>query len=125
MVQGDSAGRPVNAWAGAVLAGLALAIVGAAVPGPGRRFAGFPGDGPEPRYDRPLPAGELRHIGPLVAVRGTYFLAATTPDPLTRGNLKAAGMLFFSPALPLQSVREAGVIVTYDAAGRRMVIRPR
>jgi len=108
-----------------VLAGFALAIVAAAAPGRVHRFAGFPGDGPDPRYDRPLPARELRHVGPLVARRGTYFLATTSPDPVTRGNLKAAGMLFFSPAFPLQSVRGARVIVTYDAARRRVVIRAR
>ena len=39
--------------------------------------------------------------------------------------VRAAGMLFFSPALPLQSVRGARVIVTYDAARRRVVIRAR
>jgi hypothetical protein len=76
----------------AVAGGLALAALIAALPGPGRRLAEIPGDGPDPVYDAPLPAERIREVG---------------------RRLKAAGQLFFAPALPVQDERLARWDVVY------------
>ena len=108
--------------AAAVAAGLVLAAASLAVPGV-RRYAGFPGDGPDPRYDVPLPAKLIRTTGARVHRYRTYTLTARGADPLTQGNLKAAGQLFFSPSLPVQG-GDSDVSVEYRAAQRRFVLRP-
>jgi hypothetical protein len=105
----------------AVAAGLALAAVSLAVPSV-RRYAGLPGDGPDPRYDVALPAKLIRATGPRVQRYGSYTLTAPGADPLTQGNLKAAGQLFFSPSLPAQG-GDSDVSVVYRAAQRRFVLR--
>ena len=107
--------------AAAVAAGLALAAAALAAPSV-RRYAGFPADGPDPRYDVPLPAEVIRTTGERVQRYATYTLTAPGADPLTQGNLKAAGQLFFSPSLPVQG--DSDVAVEYRTAQRRFVLRP-
>jgi hypothetical protein len=108
--------------AAAVAAGLVLATASLALPSV-RRYAGFPPDGPDPRYDVPLPAKQIRITGERVQRYDMYLLTAPGADPLTQGNLKAAGQLFFSPSLPVQG-GDFDVSVVYRAAQRRFVLRP-
>ena len=109
--------------AAAVAAGLVLAVVVAALPGPGRRLAEIPGDGPDPVYDVPLPAAQIRAIGRRLPDESTYLLRTPGATPLVAGNLKAAGQLFFAPALPAQDARVAQWEVVY--AHRTLTLRPR
>ena len=97
----------------AVAAGLVLAGVVAALPGPGRRLAEIPGDGPDPAYDVPLPEAQLREAGRRLPDDATYILRTPGATPLVAGNLKAAGQLFFAPALPAQDERLARWEVVY------------
>ena len=97
----------------AVGAGLALAALLAALPGPGRRLAEIPGDGPDPVYDVPLPAARIREVGRRLPDETTYLLRTPGATPLVAGNLKAAGQLFFAPALPVQDERAARWDVVY------------
>ena len=99
--------------AAAVVAGLVLAALVAALPGPGRRLAEIPGDGPDPVYDVPLSAERIREVGRRLPDDTAYLLRTPGASPLLAGNLKAAGQLFFAPALPVQDVRVAGWEVVY------------
>ena len=99
--------------AAAVAAGLVLAGVLAALPGPGRRLAEIPGDGPDPVYDAPLPAERIREVGRRLPDDAVYLLRTPGATPLVAGNLKAAGQLFFAPALPAQDARVALWEVVY------------
>jgi len=99
--------------AAAVAAGLVLAAVVAALPGPGRRLAEIPGDGPDPVYDVPLPAAQIRAVGRRLPDDSAYILRTPGSTPLVAGNLKAAGQLFFAPALPVQDERAARWEVVY------------
>jgi hypothetical protein len=97
----------------AVAGGLALAVVIAAVPGPGRRLAEIPRDGPDPVYDVALPGQRIREVGRRLPDDTTYLLRTPGATPLVAGNLKAAGQLFFAPALPVQDERLARWDVVY------------
>ena len=99
--------------AAAVAAGIALAVIVAALPGPGRRLAEIPGDGPDPVYDVPLPGARIRELGRRLPDDAVYILRAPGAPPLVAGNLKAAGQLFFAPALPAQDARVARWEVVY------------
>ena len=107
----------------AVAAGVVLAGVVAALPGPGRRLAEIPGDGYDPVYDVSLPAGRIREIGRQLPDDTTYILRAPGATPLVAGNLKAAGQLFFAPALPVQDERLARWEVVYRRGA--LTLRPR
>jgi hypothetical protein len=97
----------------AVAAGLVLAGVVAALPGPGRRLAEIPGDGPDPAYDTALPSAQIRAAGRELPDGTTYILRTPGATPLAAGNLKAAGQLFFAPARPVQDERLARWEVVY------------
>jgi hypothetical protein len=97
----------------AVAAGVVLAVLVAATPGPGRRLAEIPGDGPDPRYDVPLPKQAIRETGRGLTKDDTYALQTPGATPLVAGNLKAAGQLFFAPALPVLDVRRADWVIVY------------
>ena len=99
--------------AAAVAAGLVLAGVIAAIPGPGRRLAEIPGDNHDPVYDVRLPAARIREAGRELPDDTTYLLRTPGAMPLVAGNLKAAGQLFFAPALPVQDERAARWDVVY------------
>lgn len=105
----------------AVAAGLVLAGAVAALPGPGRRLAEIPGDGPDPVYDTPLPAARIREAGRELPDGTTYVLRTPGAAPLLAGNLKAAGQLFFAPALPVQDERLARWEVVYRGASVTIV----
>jgi hypothetical protein len=108
----------------AVAAGLVLATASLAVPRV-RHYAGFPADGPNPRYDTPLPAAAIRAAGRSLPDDVTYLLSAPGADPLTAGNLKAAAQLFFAPALPAQAPAQAQWTVTYDVRARSFSLHRR
>jgi hypothetical protein len=97
----------------AVGAGLVLAVLVAALPGPGRRLAEIPGDGPDPAYDVPLPEARIRDVGEQLPDDAAYLLRTPGATPLVAGNVKAAGQLFFAPALPAQDERVAGWEIVY------------
>jgi hypothetical protein len=97
----------------AVAGGLVLAAVIAALPGPGRRLAEIPGDGPDPVYDARLPAERIREVGRRLPDDTTYLLRTPGASPLVAGNLKAAAQVFFAPALPVQDSRLARWDVVY------------
>lgn len=97
----------------AVAAGLVLAGALAALPGPGRRLVEIPGHGPDPMYDTTLPAERIREVGRRLPDDAVYLLRTPGATPLVAGNLKAAGQLFFAPALPAQDPRVAGWEVAY------------
>jgi hypothetical protein len=103
----------------AVLLVLALATaVLALVPGLNRpiaRLANYDADGPDPLYDANVDGRAIRRAAELLPERTTYFIYAPQADPLLTGNLKAAGQLFFAPALPVRDVREARWVLSYGA----------
>jgi hypothetical protein len=108
----------------AVAAGLVLATASLAVPRV-RHYAGFPADGPNPRYDTPLPAGAIRAAGRELPDDVTYFLSTPDANPLTVGNLKAAAQLYFAPAKPVQAATQAQWTVTYEVHTRSFSVRRR
>jgi hypothetical protein len=101
----------------AVLLVLALATaVLAVVPGLNRpiaRLANYDADGPDPLYDANVDGRAIRRAAELLPERTTYFIYAPQADPLLTGNLKAAGQLFFAPALPVRDLREARWVLSY------------
>ena len=105
----------------AVAGGVALAVALALLPGPGRRLAQIPGDGPDPRYDAPLPAERVRQAARELPDDARYLLLAPGAAPLAAGNVKAAAQLFFAPAVPVQDPRLADWRVVY--AGRAFTLR--
>jgi hypothetical protein len=103
----------------AVLLVLALATaVLAVVPGLNRpiaRLANYEADGPDPLYDANVDGRAIRRAAELLPERTTYVVYAPNADPLLTGNLKAAGQLFFAPALPVRDVADARWVLSYGA----------
>jgi hypothetical protein len=107
------------AFAGVAAAVFALALVPWA-DSPLRRLAGGAGDGPDPRFDVPLDADALRAAEDTVQGGDEYATEWPGGSPLEQGNLKAAGQLYLSRAVPvlvparaewLLSVRDGGVVL--------------
>jgi hypothetical protein len=110
----------ISGWRLGLLAALAAATAAvAAAPGPlGRPIRGlaaFHADGSDPLWDVPVDAAALRRAGRILPDRTTYAVYAPQAGPVLAGNLKAAGQLFFSPALPVQSVSRARWVLSYRA----------
>jgi hypothetical protein len=97
---------------------VAVAVAAAAlvVPGPWQRLANVDGDTRAPQYDVPLDDEALRRAGEIVSDDARYYVDVRSPDPLLRGNAKAATQLYLAPALPVLDERQAGwrVVVTGD-----------
>jgi hypothetical protein len=95
----------------------AAILVSPAIPGPlgepARRLANADADGKDPQWDRPVNGSALRRAAERVRKSRTYYLSAGASDPVLIGNLKAAGQLFFAPALPVRSEEDADVVVSY------------
>jgi len=91
----------------------------ASVPAPSRspvgRVASFEADGPDPLYDARVDAAAIRRAADLLPDDATYYVHAPGGDPLLQGNLKAAGQLFFTPALPVQDPAAADWVLSYHA----------
>jgi hypothetical protein len=95
-----------------------LALVPAPARSPLGRVASFDADRPDPRYDAPVDAAAIRRAAELLPDDATYYVHAPGVDPLLQGNLKAAGQLFFTPALPVQDPAAAGWVLSYRAEPR-------
>jgi hypothetical protein len=110
------ASRRGLAPAGAAALATAVAII---LPGPlgepVRKLAKTDGDGPRPRYSAEVDDAAIRRAGRLLPNDTTYFLWTTGASPLLQGNLKAATELYLGPALPVQSPRGAGWVLSYGA----------
>jgi hypothetical protein len=96
----------------AVTAGLAV------VPGINRpiaRLANYDADGRDPIYDANVDGAAIRRAAELLPERTTYYIHTPPSDPLLIGNLKAAGQLFFAPALPVRDPAAARWVLSYEA----------
>jgi hypothetical protein len=103
---------------------LTLATVTAALaPGrlsaPIRRLANYRADTRDPIYNAPLDAQAIRRAGALLPnSRGVTYYIHTRPEPQLGHDLIGAGLLFFLPAVPVPSPREAQWILSYEAPTR-------
>jgi hypothetical protein len=84
-------------------------------PGPIARLANYDADGPDPIYDASVDGEAIRRAAKLLPDRTTYYVHTSPADPLLIGNLKAAGQLFFAPALPVLDPARARWILSYRA----------
>jgi hypothetical protein len=107
----------------ALLAGLVLVTAAVVVATPARRLAEADGAGADPVYDVPIDAASVRRAAEAVPDDSTYFADAGTAPPLEQGNLKAAGHLFLTPALPLLDPAEAEWTIHYGPGGRVLAER--
>lgn len=101
-----------------MLALAALTAVLAVVPRvnePFARLANYDADGPDPIYDAAVDGSVIRRAAELIPDGTTYYIHTAPNDPLLIGNLKAAGQLFFAPALPVQDPLAARWVLSYGA----------
>src|SRR5919202_5542645 len=112
---------PLRARA-AILALLALGTLGLALAprplsSPIRKLANYRADSREPIYNWPLDARAIRRAGAIMpnSDRVTYYIH-TRPEPQLGHDLIGAGLLFFLPARAVPSPREAGWVLSYEAA---------
>ena len=100
---------------------LTLLTVGVAIaPGrlsaPIRRLANYRADTRDPIYNAPVDAQAIRRAGALLPdSRGVTYYIHTGPEPQLGHDLIGAGLLFFLPAVPVPSPREAQWVLSYDA----------
>jgi hypothetical protein len=100
---------------------LTLLTVGVAVaPGklsaPIRRLANYRADTRDPIYNAPVDAQAIRRAGALLPnSRGVTYYIHTRPAPQLGHDLIGAGLLFFLPAVPVPSPREAQWVLSYEA----------
>jgi hypothetical protein len=83
--------------------------------GPIARLANYDADGPDPIYDASVDGEAIRRAARLLPEETTYYVHTSPADPLLIGNLKAAGQLFFAPALPVLDPARARWIFSYRA----------
>jgi hypothetical protein len=109
------------AFASAAAAVLAVATVPWS-DGPLRRLAGGDGEGRDPTFDVELDAAALRAAAPLVG-DSEYVTEWPGGSPLQKGNLKAAGQLYFARGFPvLERTRAEWIVGVLDG---RVVARRR
>jgi hypothetical protein len=94
---------------------VATAVLAVVPRSPIARLANYDSDGPDPLYDADVDGKAIRRAGELIPEDATYYIHTAPTDPLLIGNLKAAGQLFFAPALPVRDVARAEWIVSYQA----------
>ena len=93
----------------------AVVAVAPRVSEPLARLANYEADTRDPIYDAAVDAAAIRRAAMLLPERTTYFIHTAGNDPLLIGNLKAAGQLFFAPALPVLDPTAADWILSYRA----------
>jgi hypothetical protein len=101
-----------------LLALVVATAVLAVVPGldrPFARLANYDADTRDPIYDADVDGDAIRRAASLLPERTTYYVHTSPSDPLLIGNLKAAGQLFFAPALPVLDVADARWVLSYRA----------
>jgi len=96
------------------LAGL-LAVAPRPLSSPIRKVANYRADSREPIYNYPLDGAAVRRAGKIVSASGatTYYIQ-TRPIPQLGHDLIGATLLFFLPARPVPSIREADWVFDYQ-----------
>jgi len=108
----------------AIVALLVLLTVGVAVApgrrsGPIRRLANYRADTRDPIYNAPVDAQAIRRAGAILPnSRAVTYYIHTRPAQQIGHDLIGAGLLFFLPAVPVPSPREAQWVLSYDAPTR-------
>jgi hypothetical protein len=101
------------------LATVAVALAPGRLSAPIRRLANYRADTRDPIYNAPLDAQAIRRAGALLPnSRGVTYYIHTRPEPQLGHDLIGAGLLFFLPAVPVPSPREAQWILSYEAPTR-------
>jgi hypothetical protein len=101
------------------LATVAVALAPGRLSAPIRRLANYRADTRDPIYNAPLDAQAIRRSGALLPnSRGVTYYIHTRPEPQLGHDLIGAGLLFFLPAVPVPSPREAQWILSYEAPTR-------
>jgi hypothetical protein len=101
---------------GAVFAAAALlAVAPRPLSSPIRKVANYRADSREPIYNYPLDGAAIRRAGKIVSASGrtTYYID-TRPVPQLGHDLIGATLLFFLPARPVPSPREADWVFQYQ-----------
>jgi hypothetical protein len=116
--------RRAKARALIVLAVGCAAAIGATVPrldGPISRLANYRADSADPIWDnRSSPATDsaaLRAAGRILPSDATYYLYVPTGPPGLFHDVQGAALLFFSPALPVQTPADASWVLSYRPPG--------
>ena len=94
-------------------------VVVAVAPGrlssPIRRLANYAADGPDPIWDTAVDGAALREGGRILPDHATYALWFPAADGQLAHDLQGATLLFFTPALPMKRVADAGWVLSYHA----------
>jgi hypothetical protein len=92
-----------------------LAVAPRPLSSPIRKVANYRADSREPIYNYPLDGSALRRAGKIVSASGrtTYYIR-TRPIPQLGHDLIGATLLFFLPARPVPSPREADWVLEYQ-----------
>ena len=104
------------AVAGAVfLLAAVLAVAPRPFSTPIRKVANYRADSREPIYNVPLDGTALRRAGKIVSASGPVrYYIHTRPEPQLGHDLIGATLLFFLPARPVPSPREADWVFEYQ-----------
>ena len=95
---------------------VAVALAPGRLSAPIRRLANYRADTRDPIYNAPLDAQAIRRAGALLPnSRDITYYIHTRPEPQLGHDLIGAGLLFFLPAVPVPSPREAQWVLSYDA----------
>ena len=98
---------------------LAVALTPGRLSGPIRRLANYRADTRDPIYNAPVDRRAIRRAGAILPdSRGVTYYIHTRPEPQLGHDLIGAGLLFFLPAVPVPSPREAQWVLSYDAPTR-------
>jgi hypothetical protein len=98
---------------------VAVALAPGRISSPIRRLANYRADTRDPIYNAPLDAQAIRRAGALLPnSQGVTYYIHTRPEPQLGHDLIGAGLLFFLPAVPVPSPREAQWILSYQAPTR-------
>jgi hypothetical protein len=100
-----------------------LAVAVALAPGrlssPIRKLANYRPDTRDPIYNYPLDPQAIRRAAAILPnSKSTTYYIHTAPVPQLGHDLIGAGLLFFLPAVPVPSPREAQWVLSYDAPTR-------
>ena len=94
----------------------AVAFAPGRLSGPIRRLANYRADTRDPIYNAPIDGRAIRRAGAILPdSRGVTYYIHTRPVPQLGHDLIGAGLLFFLPAVPVPSPREAQWVLSYDA----------
>ena len=97
----------------------AVAFAPGRLSGPIRRLANYRADTRDPIYNAPIDGRAIRRAGAILPdSRGVTYYIHTRPVPQLGHDLIGAGLLFFLPAVPVPSPREAQWVLSYDAPTR-------